>query len=73
MVPEQREALDEAITKIRAGRWTRRTFLERVVALGLSSSAAVSLLEACGGSTPSTGSGTTSIVWQTENDTTGTY
>lgn len=73
MIPEQREALDEAIVKIRAGRMTRRTFIERVVAVGFTSAAAVSLLEACGGSTPSTGSSTASIVWQTENDTSGTY
>ncbi len=73
MIPEQREALDEAITKIRAGRLTRRNFLERTMALGLSSAAAVSLLEACGGSTPSTGGGTSTIIWQTENDTSGTY
>ncbi len=73
MIPEQREALDEAIVKIRAGRITRRTFIERVVAVGFTSAAAVSLLEACGGSTPSTGSGTTTLVWQTENDNSGTY
>ena len=65
MIPEQREVLDEIITKIRAGRLTRRSFLERAVAVGLSSSAAVSLLEACGGSTTSTGSGTTTIILQT--------
>ncbi|MDQ6660644.1 MAG: ABC transporter substrate-binding protein [Chloroflexota bacterium] len=74
MVPEQREALDEIIVKIRAGRMTRRTFLERAVAIGLTSSVAGSLLEACGGSTSSGGGGqTTNIVWQTENDTSGTY
>src|SRR5882724_11685044 len=73
MVPQQREALDETISKIRAGRLSRRTFIERIVALGFTSTAAVSLLEACGGSTPSTGSGTTTVVWQTENDTSGTY
>jgi trehalose/maltose transport system substrate-binding protein len=73
MIPEQREVLDEIITKIRAGRLTRRSFLERAVAVGLSSTAAVSLLEACGGSTTSTGSGTSTIIWQTENDTSGTY
>jgi multiple sugar transport system substrate-binding protein len=73
MIPEQREVLDEIITKIRAGRLTRRSFLERAVAVGLSSTAAVSLLEACGGSSTSTGSGTTPIIWQTENDTSGTY
>ena len=75
MIPEQREALDEIIVKIRAGRMTRRTFLERAVAAGLTSSAVVSLLEACGGTSNSTGGNgqTASIVWQSENDTSGTY
>src|SRR5205085_9564157 len=71
MVPEQREALDEIIVKIRSGRITRRTFLERAIALGLTSSVAGSLLEAYGGGGGS--SGPTSIVWQTENDNSGTY
>src|SRR5947209_8869815 len=73
MVPEQREALDEIIVKIRAGRISRRTFLERAVALGLTSTVAGSLLEACGGSSGSSSSGPTTVVWQTENDTSGTY
>jgi trehalose/maltose transport system substrate-binding protein len=73
MVPEQRDALDEIIVKIRAGRMTRRTFLERAVAIGLSTAAAGSLLEACGGSGSSGGGGVTNIVWQSENDTSGTY
>jgi len=75
MVPEQREALDEIIVKIRAGRMTRRTFLERAVAIGLSTTVAGSLLEACGGSsgTSSGGGQATNIVWQSENDTSGTY
>lgn len=72
MVPEQREALDEIVVKIRAGRMTRRTFLERAVAIGLSSGAAVSLLEACGSGSGGS-SGPTTIVWQTENDNSGTY
>jgi len=71
MIPEQREALDEIIVKIRSGRMTRRSFLERAIAVGLSSSAAVSLLEACGSS--SGGSGPTTVVWQTENDSSGAY
>ena len=71
MVPKQREALDEIIVKIRAGRMTRRTFLERAVAIGLTSSVAGSLLEACGGGGSS--GQTTNIVWQTENDNSGTY
>src|SRR6266849_10938596 len=75
MVPEQREALDEIIVKIRVGRMTRRTFLERAVAIGLSSSVAGSLLEACGGTSNTTGGSgqTTNIVWQSENDTSPTY
>ncbi len=75
MVSEQREVLDEIIVKIRAGRMTRRTFLERAIALGLSATAAGSLLEACGGTSNSTGGSgqTTNIVWQTENDNSGTY
>jgi multiple sugar transport system substrate-binding protein len=73
MVPEQREALDEIIVKIRAGRMSRRTFLERAVAIGLTSSVAGSLLEACGGSASSGSGGPTTIIWQTENDNSGTY
>jgi multiple sugar transport system substrate-binding protein len=73
MVPEQREALDEIIVKIRSGRMKRRTFLERAIALGLSSTVAGSLLEACGGTGPAGAGQTTNIVWQTENDNSGTY
>jgi multiple sugar transport system substrate-binding protein len=73
MVPEQREALDEIIVKIRAGRISRRTFLERAAAIGLTSTVAGSLLEACGGSSGGSSSGPTTVVWQTENDTSGTY
>jgi multiple sugar transport system substrate-binding protein len=75
MIPEQREALDEIIVKIRSGRITRRTFLERATAIGLASSAAVSLLEACGGSSNSSGGNgaATNIVWQSEQDPTPTY
>src|SRR2546423_1883176 len=72
MVPEQREALDEIIVKIRAGRMTRRTFLERAIAIGLTSTVAGSLLEACGGSASAGAGQTTNIIWQTENDTSGT-
>ena len=72
MIPQQREALDGLIVKLRAGRVTRRTFLERAVALGLTGGVASSLLEACGNSSGGSG-GPTTIVWQTENDTSGTY
>ncbi len=71
--PEQREVLDEIIVKMRSGRMKRRTFLERAVAVGLSSTAAVSLLEACGGSSSGGSSGPTTVIWQTENDTSGSY
>jgi multiple sugar transport system substrate-binding protein len=73
MIPEQREELDEIIVKIRAGRLTRRSFLKRAVAVGLSSSAAMSLLEACGGGGGSSSSGPTTVIWQTENDSSGSY
>ncbi len=75
MIPEQREAMDEIVGKIRSGRMTRRTFLERAVAIGLSSTAAVSLLEACGGTTNTTGGNgaTTNVTWQSEHDASGTY
>jgi len=75
MNPEQRDVLDEIIVKIRAGRITRRTFLERAVAIGLSSTVAGSLLEAFGGTSSSSGGSgqATNIVWQTENDNSGTY
>src|SRR5258706_4162620 len=72
MVPEQREALDDLIVKMRAGRMTRRLFLQRAVAIGLTSTVAGSLLEACGGSSGG-GSGPTTVVWQTENDSSGAY
>ncbi len=71
---EQGEVIDEIIAKIRNGRITRRTFLERAVAVGLTSTAAVSLLEACGGtSNSSTGSGQTANINYIEKDTNGVY
>src|SRR5436309_5205466 len=74
MILEQGEVIDEIITKIRAGRMTRRTFLERAIAVGLTSTAAVSLLEACGGtSNSSTGSGQTANINYIERDTNGVY
>ncbi len=74
MILEQGEVIDEIITKIRVGRMTRRTFLERAVAVGLSSSAAVSLLEACGGtSNAPTGQGQAVNINYIERDTNGVY
>jgi ABC-type glycerol-3-phosphate transport system substrate-binding protein len=72
MYLEQGEVIDEIITKIRNGRITRRTFLERAMAVGLTSTAAVSLLEACGGtSNNATGSGQTVNINYIEKDTNG--
>ncbi len=75
MIHEQREVLDEIITKIRNGRITRRTFLERATLVGLSSTAAMSLLEACGGTSNSSGGNgqTVNVTWQSEHDASGTY
>jgi multiple sugar transport system substrate-binding protein len=75
MVQEQRDVLDDIIVKIRAGRMKRRTFLERAMAVGLSSTAAMTLLEACGGTSNSTGGNgqTTNVTWQSEHDPSGTY
>ena len=74
MILEQGEVIDEIITKIRVGRMTRRTFLERAVAVGLSSSAAVSLLEACGGtSNAPTGQGQAVNISYMERDVNGLY
>jgi len=74
MILDQGEVIDEIITKIRAGRISRRTFLERAIAVGVSSTAAVSLLEACGGtSNSSTGSGQTVNINYIEKDTNGVY
>ena len=70
MTPEKRNAFDEMIVKIRSGRISRRTFLDRAVTIGLSSAAAVSLLEACG-SPGSGGNGSVvNLVWQSEKDST---
>jgi len=74
MILEQGEVIDEIITKIRAGRMTRRTFLERAVAVGLSTTVAASLLEACGGTSNSTGgNGQTVNINYIEKDTNGVY
>jgi multiple sugar transport system substrate-binding protein len=75
MLPEQRTSLDEMIGKIRAGRLSRRGFLERAVAIGLTSSAAVSLLEACGGDSNSSGGNgpAKNLIWISEQDPSGSY
>ena len=47
MASEQRGSLAEWTSMVRAGRISRRTFIERAVALGLSSSAALTVLAGC--------------------------
>ncbi|GAC1365581.1 MAG: sugar ABC transporter substrate-binding protein [Ktedonobacteraceae bacterium] len=58
MTSEQQSSMGEMVTMLQNGRMKRRTFLERAMALGLSSSAATAFLAACGGSpNTTTGSG----------------
>ena len=54
MISDSREALDEAILKVQAGRMSRRSFLERAALLGVSSTAAAALLAACGSTSSTT-------------------
>lgn len=49
MTLKSRESLTTMLMDVRSGQMHRRAFLERALALGLSSSAALTLLEACGG------------------------
>lgn len=51
MLSERRSAFEELITGLRVGRLSRRRFLERALALGLSCASALSLLEGCGDET----------------------
>lgn len=53
MDPEQRGILDGMSGKVKRGRMTRRAFLERAAALGVSAGAALTLLDACGSSAAS--------------------
>jgi alpha-glucoside transport system substrate-binding protein len=56
---QQRKKLDELVEDFTQHRVSRREFLQRTMAVGLSASAATSLLVACGGN-PSNGGGSTS-------------
>jgi len=67
---EHRGVMDELITRMRAGRVTRRSFLEGALAIGLTSASALSLLESCGSTQTSD---LISLVWQGEHDASGTY
>jgi multiple sugar transport system substrate-binding protein len=57
MTRTSREALVSMMADIHRGRINRREFLERTIALGVSSGAAMALLEACGGSSGGSSSG----------------
>jgi multiple sugar transport system substrate-binding protein len=48
--------LEKLLSRVRSGRMTRRGFLERSLALGLSSGAALTLLDACGSAPGASGS-----------------
>src|SRR5436190_19825846 len=61
---ETRNALDELVAGMCAGRLTRRSFLARTAQIGLSAGTALSLLESCA-SSPSI-----NLVWQSEFDIT---
>ncbi len=71
----QLHALDELVSKVRAGRIRRRTFLEGALALGLSSSVAGELLAACGGSGDSSGGNgpALNMTWIGEHDDAGVF
>lgn len=71
MNSERREALDEMIVKMRAGRMTRRTFIERSAMLGLGATFVGTLLDACGSG--GSGGGPAVVSWESENEATGTY
>jgi alpha-glucoside transport system substrate-binding protein len=56
---QQRNKVEQLVEEYTRFKITRRQFMQRAMAVGLSTSAAVSLLEACGSSSPSVGSGGT--------------
>jgi multiple sugar transport system substrate-binding protein len=74
MIPTQ-EAL---LLDLYRGRLTRRMFFKRALALGLSTSAATTMLASCDApgpspTTPVTPTGTSSIIWENESDTYQTF
>jgi multiple sugar transport system substrate-binding protein len=62
MQSERQGFLNELANKVSYGRMTRRTFMERAVALGISSSAALTMLEACS-SSPTSSAATGLTFW----------
>src|SRR5271157_3595065 len=57
------EALQDLATRVVRGKMSRRTFFERSIALGVSTSAAASILAACGSSTPAASGPVTLTLW----------
>src|SRR5947209_4368731 len=80
MNTERRGVLDQIVLSMRAGRLSRRTFLERALSIGLTAGSATALLEACGTvsvnvhCTPANSSSSPNvIVWQSEYDAQGIF
>jgi multiple sugar transport system substrate-binding protein len=63
MIPEQHIVTKKWARMVQSGRMTRRAFLERTVALGIGSSAAIALLDACSGIPTASGSATSITYW----------
>jgi len=72
MNTEQQGVLDQIVLSMRAGRLSRRTFLERALSIGLTAGSATALLEACG-MISKDGDKPNIIVWQSEYDAQGIF
>ncbi|HEV2583810.1 MAG TPA: extracellular solute-binding protein, partial [Ktedonobacteraceae bacterium] len=59
---QQRNTVEQLVEEYTTFRINRRQFMQRAMAVGLSTGAAVSLLEACGSPSPTVGSGTPTTV-----------
>ncbi len=70
---EQRMFLEETIALLRSGRLTRRAFLERTLSIGLASSTASTLLDACSAANPTPVTENTVISWESEHEFTNLY
>ncbi|GHO66958.1 ABC transporter substrate-binding protein [Ktedonobacter sp. SOSP1-52] len=64
MTHKQQEPWKDMMTEVRTGRMSRRAFMAKTAALGISTSAAITLLEACGGASGSADSGPVTLtIW----------
>jgi len=63
MISQRQEALAQLGTQMRTGRITRRSFMARATALGLSAGAALTFLEGCGGSPSASGPSGSVTYW----------